>query len=331
VLDEADRMLHMGFSKELNAILGNTPKDRQTSMFSATFANDVQNLAKQYLKPNHVFIRVGREGSTTELIEQRFIFMSNALAGRFPKLLEILKSPQECKKTLIFSNTKDGASNIYHRLSEKGYEVGVLHGDIGQASRDNAMRRFRNSETGILVATEVAARGIDVKDIEYVINYDLPKSIDDYVHRIGRTGRTGKKGVSISFFSPENQNIAKDLVALLKEAKQVVPKELEQFASNYGGTSFGEGRRFGSSGGGGGSYSYRPSYNNRGSSFYNNNYSNRDSNSGNKRRKFDYDDHDDDDDDGDSYKFAGSSRSSSDWSGGNNKSKKNYDFSFLKE
>jgi ATP-dependent RNA helicase DDX3X len=259
ILDEADRMLDMGFEKDIRKIVeerGMPGSDyRQTLMFSATFPKDIRQLAQDFLKRTHLFLKVGRVGSTTDSIKQNIKLVPDS-----QKMSEVVKDLKLINgRTLVFSETKRDTDSLARFLYAQGFKASGIHGDRSQNERETALRNFKAGRIQILVATDVAARGLDIDDVQHVINYDLPKTIDSYVHRIGRTGRAGNTGVATSYFNEQSKGIAKDLIKLLVEAKQEVPPFVSAYANEprnkqrYG--SYGGGR-----GGGGGGYGSRPSW-----------------------------------------------------------------------
>ncbi|GMR53785.1 hypothetical protein PMAYCL1PPCAC_23980, partial [Pristionchus mayeri] len=258
ILDEADRMLDMGFSEDINVILKNgripAKEVRQTLMFSATFPSSVQELVKELLKEEYLMIVVDKIGAANKCITQDFMQVERRT--KKSKLLEMvgidIEKYQQNKdleifkqKTLIFVSSKKMADSLGVFLSESGIPTTTIHGDREQAQREQALNDFRRGKTPILIATAVAERGLDISGVDHVINFDMPKEIDEYVHRIGRTSRVGNAGHSTSFIDAEQDGqIIPPLINLLAEAEQIVPDWLKDI---NGGSFAAEG--FGGDGG----------------------------------------------------------------------------------
>jgi len=196
VLDEVDRMLDMGFINDITKILSFVPRERQTLLFSATLDDRVEKIALQFMKePIKISVKTG---PTCHNVEQNIIRTTGYKDHKLDVLSDLL-SQEQFQKVLVFGRTKYGVEEISIALQKRGFNADAIHGNKRQNQRENVLRKFRNNQIKVLVATDVAARGIDVKDITHVINFDQPGSYDDYVHRIGRTGRAGQKGYALTF------------------------------------------------------------------------------------------------------------------------------------
>ena len=213
VLDEADRMLDMGFIHDIRKILNELPRERQSLFFSATMPSNILKLSSQILtSPKQV--SVNPVSSTAETIQQ-FIYYTNK-SDKKDLLLYILKD-KNINQLLLFSRTKHGADRIVRNLKKKNIQAAAIHGDKSQNQRQKALQSFKDSEIRVLVATDIAARGIDIDKLSHVLNYDIPNESETYVHRIGRCGRAGKTGVSISICEPEENEYARDIEKLIKQ------------------------------------------------------------------------------------------------------------------
>jgi superfamily II DNA/RNA helicase len=196
-LDEVDRMLDMGFINDITDILSRVNKERQSLFFSATMEPKIAKLIERFAK-DPVTIST-KEGATVDSVNQNVVYYSGT-TEKIEKLHDLLIG-EKCSKTIIFDDTKRAVERLGRELHTRGFKVDQIHGDKSQAQRSRAIKRFKTDEIDILVATDVAARGIDVSDISHVINYSTPNTYDDYVHRIGRTGRAGKGGTALTFLS----------------------------------------------------------------------------------------------------------------------------------
>jgi ATP-dependent RNA helicase DeaD len=212
VLDEADEMLDLGFIEDVEKILRQCPNGRQTSLFSATMPPPIRRLAEQYMY-DPVTIRVTPKQLTVDAIEQAYLEVPGR--EKAAKLVDLLRA-EEPEQAIIFCRTKIGAARLDKTLQEKGLDVKALHGDMSQGSRDGVMIAFKEHRVRLLVATDIAARGLDIEHVTHVINYDVPDTTDSYVHRIGRTGRVGRTGRAITLVTPSQR---KEIPRIEREAK----------------------------------------------------------------------------------------------------------------
>ncbi len=216
VLDEADEMLKMGFQEDVEWILSHTPDTRQTALFSATMPREVKRIAEKYLQ-NAVNVEIERKTMTTLTIKQFYINVSDK--QKLDSLTRILEADSNAgEAVLIFHRTKIGAQNLADKLQARGYTTEAMHGDMSQAQRESVIKKLRDGKVEVVVATDVAARGLDVERITLVINFEMPSDTESYVHRIGRTGRAGREGKSILFVTPRQQRMLRDIEHYTKQS-----------------------------------------------------------------------------------------------------------------
>ncbi|MDL2236719.1 DEAD/DEAH box helicase [Christensenellaceae bacterium OttesenSCG-928-K19] len=220
VLDEADRMLDMGFRRDMEKILKATPKDRQTVLFSATMPQEIYMIASQFLKRDAQEIRVKQESLAVETVKQYYTAVYPG--GKNDALLSLLQD-NNYPLTLIFVNMKHRADKLAFQLRKKGFRAAALHGDMNQNQRDRVMKQYRLGKLDTLVATDIAARGIDVKNIDAVINYDAPLDNESYVHRIGRTGRAQQEGIAYTLIHQDEADLLRKMIKNLKT--DIMPTE----------------------------------------------------------------------------------------------------------
>ncbi len=230
VLDECDRMLDMGFIHDIRKVLAQLPESRQTLMFSATFSTAIQKLARTLLY-NPVQIEVAPRNTAAEQVEQ---FVYRVDRARKRELLSYLIGFNNWRQVLVFTRTKHGANRLADQLGKDGLKTAAIHGNKSQAARTRALRDFKQGKVRVLVATDVASRGLDIDQLPHVVNFELPNVPEDYVHRIGRTGRAGNEGQALSLVSNDEQSLVKGIEKLLKRklTQSVIPGYEPTAASN---------------------------------------------------------------------------------------------------
>lgn len=236
VLDEADRMLDMGFVRDVRKIVAMAPKERQTLLFSATMPEDIGQLASEILK-SPVKVEIARAGKTVDRIDQRVHFVSQS---EKKDLLNKLLADPGMSRVIVFTRTKRGANRVSEQLERAGIGSNAIHGNKSQGARQRALDEFRNGRARVLVATDIAARGLDIEQVTHVINYELPDEPEAYVHRIGRTARAGAHGIAIAFCAPDEREQLRDIERLIRQPLTVVGP---QPASHQWGAVPGEARR----------------------------------------------------------------------------------------
>ncbi len=228
VLDEADEMLNMGFIEDIESILSNLNEERQTLLFSATMPRPIKNLSKNYMKPDAQHIVIAKKSMTVSKIQQSYFLVNSS--NKFDSLCRILDVDNPTT-TIMFCKTKKGVDELVDALHGKGYSIEGMHGDMKQSQRMNTLAKFKSGQLHFLVATDVAARGIDVEDVTHVINYDLPQDIESYVHRIGRTGRANKEGIAYSFASRKEVSFIRQIENHTKS--KIVKKDIPTLADIF--------------------------------------------------------------------------------------------------
>lgn len=233
VLDEADNMLDMGFEPQIRQIVEkeNMPpkSERQTMMYSATFPKEIQALASSFLN-DYIFLTVGRVGSTTDLITQVVLYVEDR--DKIDALLSAIENSKD-GLTLVFTKTKRDCDAVEYELNRIGMRCESIHGDRSQQDRERSLKNFKTGRANVLIATDVASRGLNIPNVTHVINFDMPENIDSYIHRIGRTGRAGNEGRATSFYNSANNMVISDLIDILEETKQTIPDWMKREKALY--------------------------------------------------------------------------------------------------
>lgn len=227
VLDEADRMLEMGFIEDIEFIMSNLPQDRQNLLFSATMPKEILQLAQEFLKPDYETIKVKPDEITVESIKQKIYRVDE---DALYQTLKNILSEHQAEKTIVFTQTKLEADELAHQLYRDGFNASAIHGDFSQNKREAVLRKFRTGELKILVATDVAARGLDIKGVDLVVNYKLPRDVESYIHRIGRTGRAGREGTAVSVIIPEQDKMLLQLQKKINKNLETINLSVTKFS-----------------------------------------------------------------------------------------------------
>ncbi|MFA5603285.1 MAG: DEAD/DEAH box helicase [Bacilli bacterium] len=219
VLDEADTMLDMGFIHDVRKIVSHVKKDRQTMLFSATMPDAILNLVKEFMKDDHVTVKTSIVSSAAPKITQELYYVDKT--NKVSLLIDILKK-EDIKSTLVFTRTKHGANKLSENLSRSGIKAEVIHGNKSQNARVLALKNFKSGKSKVLIATDIAARGIDINELSHVVNFEMPDMPETYVHRIGRTGRAGLEGTAISFCDIDEKKGLNEIERLIKQQLEVI-------------------------------------------------------------------------------------------------------------